>query len=175
MQGLRLVLLSVVLAGCTSAAASPSVAPTTTATPTATAAPSPSVAVTATAAAPSVPATPAPSVSGSPRASTACLDPNQFGDTAPPIGDALQGIDAALKVPDLVSARQLATNAVMNLRTFAVFASSAQPAAAKLIRSAAADLDKAKAQFPGGLALLAQAEAEWSQGILLAERAGCPA
>jgi hypothetical protein len=159
MLGIRLILLSVVLAGCNSAATTPSAVPTASVAPTASAAP------TVSAAASSTTATPASSPSDSPGASAACIDAGQSGDLGESVVVALQGVDTALKAKDAAQARAAATTALAALGKFADLVGPVEPDAAKEIRTAMADLAKAMAQFPAGLALVTQAEAEWDKGL----------
>ncbi len=151
MSRIRLILISIVLAGCTSATTTPPSAPTASAAPT-------------VVAASSTTGIPASSPNGSPAASGACIDPAQSGDLGELIVTALQGVDTALKSQDATQALAAATTAVTALGEFADLAAPVEPAAAKEIQAAAADLGKAKAQFPAGLALVTQAETEWTQG-----------
>ena len=168
MVGVRLLLVSVLLVGCTSAAATPSVSPPASTEPVASDAPTPSSGSSS----PTAP--PVSSPSASPAASGACIDAGQSGDLGESIVTALQGVDTALKAQDATQARAAATTAVAALGKFADLVGPVEPVAAKEIRTAAADLDKAKAQFPAGLALVTQAEAEWDQGLQDSRVGDCP-
>lgn len=149
MPRVRLALLALVLAGCTSAGGSASVPPAS-----ATQAPAPA--------------------SGAPGASGACIDPGEFGDLGETVVVALQGVDAALKAQDATKASEAATTAVAAMGKFADLVGAAAPDAASEVRTAAADLDKAKGQFPGGSSLVAQAEAELNKGLTDAQAGKCP-
>jgi hypothetical protein len=152
MSTLRLIVLSLALAGCRAAATS-SINP------------SPAVAPTPSEA-------PMPSTSGGPEASTACIDPGQLGDTAETVVVALQGLDTSVKASNVDDERASAVTASTGLRSVADLV-AARPDAEKEIAAAADDLDKAKAQFPAGLALVTDAESWWDQGLKLAQASTC--
>jgi hypothetical protein len=154
MSTLRLIVLSLALAGCTSAAVTPSI------TPSPSVAPAPSEAST-------------PSTSGGPEASSACIDPGRLGDTAESVVVALQGLDTAVKASNVDGERASAVTASTGLRSVANLVAAARPDAEKDIAAAADDLDKAKAQFPGGLALVTEAETSWDKGLKLAQASTC--
>ena len=120
------------------------------------------------------PATTVPSVISVPGASVPCIDRGQLADNADTVFTTLQGLIAALKIPDVDQARSLAGSTASGMRSAADLVSPVRPDAAKDFRSAADELDKATPQFPGGVALVDQAQTEWGQGMELARAGVCP-
>ena len=86
---------------------------------------------------------------------------------------ALQGLDTAVKASNVDDERASAMTATTGLRSVASLVAAARPDAEKEIAAAADDLDKAKAQFPAGLALVTDAETSWDQGLKLAQASTC--
>lgn len=86
---------------------------------------------------------------------------------------ALQGLIAALKIPDADQARSLAGTAASGMRSIADFVGQVQPDAEKDFRSAADELDSATSEFPGGLSLVDQVQTDFGTGLRLARAAVC--
>jgi hypothetical protein len=146
MPRLGAIVLILALSACTPSAGAPSLAP-----------------------APSNAATSA----GAPRPSGACIDPGPFADTGESVTVGMQGVVSALKLSNSDTARAAAGTTAAGLRKLADSVAPVQPEAAKDFRTAATELDSAAAQFPGGAALVDQAQADMTKGLLLATAARC--
>lgn len=139
----RLIVLVLALSACTPSGGSPSVSPT------------PSNAATSAA------------------ASGPCIDRGQLADSADSVTVMLQGVTAALKIPNTEQARSLAGTAAAGMRSIADLVRPVQPEAEKDLRDAADALDKAKSDFPSGMSLVGQVQTEFEQGLQVARTAVC--
>ena len=156
MPRVRVIALALALSACTASTGAPSLAP------------APSYAATSAAPATALPTAGAPGPSG------ACIDTVEFSDNAESVVVVLQSVSSALKLSNIDEARTAAGTAASGLRKLADYVDPAQPEAATDFRTAATELDSAVAQFPGGLSLVDQAQADVSKGLVLAHAAGCP-
>jgi hypothetical protein len=155
MPRIRVIVLILALSACTPSAGAPSLAPTL------------------SNAATSVAATTVPPNTSAPAPSAACIDSGEFADNAESVMTGLQGVVSALKLSNTDQARTAAGTAASGLRKLADFVGPVQPEAANDFRAAASELDTAAAQFPGGLALVDQAQTDVTKGLLLTNAAGC--
>ncbi len=144
MPRVRLMVLALALVACTPSPGSPSVAP--------------------------VPSNAATNAG----ASVPCIDAGELADSADTAITELQGVIAALKVPNVDRARSMAGTAASVMRSVADLVDPVKPDAAKEIRSSADELDSAVAAFPGGLTSVDKAQADFETGLRLAREAACP-
>lgn len=156
MPKLRLLVLTLTLAACSPSTATSSLAPAPSSAP------------------PTVTATAVPSVSNGAGPSAACIDRGRLADTADSVTVALQGLVAALKVPNLDQARSLAGTAATQMRSLAEIVGAVRADAANDLRSAADKLDTAKAAFPGSASSLTEIQTQWDQALQFARAGACP-
>ena len=117
---------------------------------------------------------PVASAAARPAASTACLDRGDLADQGDVAVNAIQGLIADLKAPNVVQAKADAATAAAAIRKVAGFVAPAQPEAAQNLVTAAGELDSAVPQFPGGQTVVAKAQTDVQSALSLARTAACP-
>jgi hypothetical protein len=173
MPVVRLLVLVLALAACTSNATNSSPAPAGTVTPVQSVAPVPSPAPSASVAAD---ATAGPSsVAESAAPSGACIDRGLLADAADSANNSLRGLDAAVKANQLTEASTLAAAAASQLRSLATVVETGRPLAATALRAAADKLDAAKADMAGNKESIGAVLTAFNQAYDLANAGACPA
>jgi hypothetical protein len=172
MPVVRLLVLVLALAACTSSATNSSTAQTPSVAPNVSVAPVPSVAASPSLAPdPSV----APSVAETVAPSGACIDRGLLADAADSANNSLHGLDAAVKANDLAQVSALAGAAASQLRSLAGVVEAVRPLAATTLKTAADKLDSAKADMAGNKASVAAVVTLFNQAYDAANGGACPA
>jgi hypothetical protein len=117
---------------------------------------------------------PVASAPASPAPSATCLDRADLADKGDTAVNAMQGLIADLKIPNVAKATADAGTAAAAIRKVADFVAPVQPGAAQGLETAAGEVDSAVPQFPAGASLVDKVEADMESAFTLARTAACP-